>query len=476
MAQEDSTIDWYLISLDKLKKFSIVLIVIAIAVGAFIYRDLFAASPKSKAAAAIEDAEQSLNELAAAEDFQEFRSEFDAGQAELTTAQQRFNAAEYRGAEQAALEAQSIIAAALARVSGEKQSAAQFLNVEGNVEYQAGGGEFRRATVRTKLKKGDWVRTGSSSSAELFFADGSLYTIGSDALLEIYPTGTGSSSARPESVKMQIGSIQVNTADVNSLVTTPGTRVMVNSDSTTLVDVDEATKSTEVAALRGSAAVQPRSGGSSLAIREGQRVTASGTGSLGAVENYVSPPGLTTPPDNSVIPATSGRIIELNWRPVGAAAAYVLQVSRSRLFGHTEIDARRDRPSARVRLTSEGSFFWRVASINENGEAGPFSPHRRFRVTGIGDSPAAAAARDQEPPTLSVKSPIPFGGEFYLIEGQAEPGASVFVNDLEVEVSSDGSFRKLISFGKVGYNDVIVKAVDPAGNQTIKRERVLVEE
>lgn len=475
MAQEESSIDWYLISLDKLKKISIVLIVLAIGVAAFIYRDQFTASPRAKAAAAIEDAEQSLNELAAAENLQEFITEFDEGQAQLTRAQERFNAGDFVIAEQAALESQSVVGAALARVSGEKQAAAQFLNVEGNVEYQTGGGEFRRATVRTKLKKGDWVRTGSSSSAELFFADGSLYTIGSSALLEIYPTGS-SASSRPESVKMQIGSIEVNTADDHSLVTTPGTRIVVNSDSTTLVGVDEETLSTAVAALRGSAAVQPSRGGERLAIAEGQRVTASRTGSIGQVETYLQPPGLATPPDNAVIPATSGRIIELKWAAVPSSEGYQLQVSRSRLFGHTEIDAHRNRPSARVRLTSEGSFFWRVASVRPGGEVGPFSPHRRFRVTGIGDSPASAAARDQEPPTLSVRSPIPFGGEFYLIEGQAEPGASVFVNDLEVEVNSDGSFRKLISFGKVGYNDVIVKAVDPAGNQTVNRERVLVEE
>ena len=220
MSQEESTIDWYLISLDRLKKFGLVLLVLAVGVGVFLYRDLITQSPKAKAQAAIQDAEQSLNELAAAENFQEFRAEFDEGQQLLTTAQEQFNMGEYSLAEQSALEAHSIVGATLARVSGEKQAAAQFLNIEGNVEYQAGGGEFRRATARTKLKKGDWVRTGSNSSAELFFADGSLYTVGPDALLEIYPAGASSGTARAESVKMQIGSIEINTADDTSMVTT----------------------------------------------------------------------------------------------------------------------------------------------------------------------------------------------------------------------------------------------------------------
>jgi hypothetical protein len=474
-SNSESTIDWYLISVDKLRKIGIVLIVLAVAGGGWLYRDLILGSPKSRAESAIRDAEQSLNQLAAAENFQEFRSEFDRSQAKLTQAQEQFRAGSYASAEDLALQAQSTVAAALARVSGDRQAAAQFLNVDGTVEYQAAGGRFQRATVRTKLQKGDWVRTGPNSSAELFFADGSLYTVGPNALLEVYPAGDASRSAPFQSVKMQIGSIEVNTADDISTVTTPGTRIVVSSASTTLVGVNQA-EATEVAAVRGSASIQSVRGGEALSLDEGQKLTASGAGDLSQVEQYVQAPALASPTDNAVIPASSGRIMELRWREVPSATGYRLQVSRSRLFGRTEIDAPRDRPVARVRLTSEGSFFWRVASVGPDGEVGPFSPHRRFRVTGIGDSPAASAGRDQEPPTLIVRPPKPFGGQFYLIEGRAEPGASVFVNDEEVQVTLDGSFRRLVSFNKVGFNDLIIKAVDPSGNQTIRRERILVEE
>jgi hypothetical protein len=471
----ESAIEWYLISVDKLRKIAVVLIVLALAGGGWLYRDLIVGSPKNRAESAVRDAEHSLNELAAAENFQEFRSDFNRGQTKLTQAQEQLRAGSYAPAEDLALQAQSTVAAALARVSGDRQSAAQFLNVDGNVEYQAAGAQFQRATVRTKLQKGDWVRTGPNSSAELFFADGSLYTVGPSALLEIYPAGGAARSARSDSVKMQIGSIEINTADDTSTVTTPGTRIVVGSASTTLVGVD-ATEKTEVAALRGSASIEPARGGQALPLAEGEKLTASSEGELSSVEQYVKAPALAVPPDNAVIPASSGRIMDLRWNAVPSAAGYRLQVSRSRLFGRTEIDAPRDRPAARVRLTSEGSFFWRVASVGPDGEVGPFSPHRRFRVTGIGDSPSAAASRDQKPPTLIVRSPKPFGGQFYLIEGRAEPGASVFVNDEEVQVTSDGSFRKLVSFNKVGFNDLVIKAVDPSGNQTIKRDRVLVEE
>ena len=50
------------------------------------------------------------------------------------------------------------------------------------------------------------------------------------------------------------------------------------------------------------------------------------------------------------------------------------------------------------------------------------------------------------------------------------------VNDEEVDVESNGHFKKLISFNKIGRNSVVVKAVNAAGKQTIQSETVLVEE
>jgi len=52
----------------------------------------------------------------------------------------------------------------------------------------------------------------------------------------------------------------------------------------------------------------------------------------------------------------------------------------------------------------------------------------------------------------------------------------VFVNDEEADVETNCHFKKLVSFNKVGQNTVIVKAVDAAGNPTVKSQVVLVEE
>ena len=144
-----------------------------------------------------------------------------------------------------------------------------------------------------------------------------------------------------------------------------------------------------------------------------------------------------------------------------------------------EINSKRQKMTASAKVTSEGAFYWRVASIGADGEVGPFSPFRRFRVSGGGRDTSGGGgvnASDATPPTLTLKRPQPIGGAYYIIEGTTEPGSTVFINEEEVDVESSGHFKKLIVFAKIGQNAVVVKAVDPAGNQTVQSQTVLVEE
>jgi hypothetical protein len=89
---------------------------------------------------------------------------------------------------------------------------------------------------------------------------------------------------------------------------------------------------------------------------------------------------------------------------------------------------------------------------------------------------AGAINREAPPPNLQLKRPYPIGGPFYMIEGSTDPGCTVFINDEEVDVESNGHFKKLVSFNKIGRNAVVVKSVNAAGKQTVQSETVLVEE
>ena len=469
-------IDWYLISIDRLKKIGIVLLVLLLAGGAYLYWDYTNKNPRLRAERAIADAQEALNELAASKDFASFRTEFDSGNKKLEEAKGLLTAAQYPQAEESAGQAQTIVAAALAKIPGEEDADAQFLTVEGDVQFQKNGaGDFRKADARTALFNGDWVKTGGGASAELIFSNGSLYTVGPNALLEIYAAMSPGTTRKQNSVEMQIGSVEINTSDAASTVRTPGTQVVVSSQSTAQVGVDSQTKTTQVVNLRGTAGIGGTGGQPEVTLNAGQQISATPQGQLSEVRDVLMPPALLGPADNQVFQAASDRRVEFNWSDRQEAVGYQLQVSRSRLFSRNEINSRRSEPRAAARVTADGPFFWRVASIDNSGRTGPYSPFRRFRVSGL-SGPSSTATTDKTPPSLQLKDPYRLGGATYQFEGKTEPGATVFINDQEIDAQSDGTFRKLITFERLGINVVVIKAIDPAGNTTVQQQRVRYEE
>jgi hypothetical protein len=66
-------------------------------------------------------------------------------------------------------------------------------------------------------------------------------------------------------------------------------------------------------------------------------------------------------------------------------------------------------------------------------------------------------------------------GNLFLIFGKTERGAVVTVNADPADVGTDGSFKKTVTIERDGYANLVIKAVDASGNETIRRMRVFVE-
>jgi cbb3-type cytochrome oxidase subunit 3 len=465
-------IDWYLVSIERLKQIGIVILVLLLGGGAWWFYSNQKRNPRSSAEAAIAEARQALNTLAASKDFPSHRSDFDRAQHKLDEAGTKLAAGNYPEAESAAVESQTFSRAALSGKGGAENDA-QFLTVEGDVQYQKSStSDWTTAESRTPLFNGDWVKTGRGASAELIFSNGSLYTIGANALLEVYSQFNPSTSRKNNSVQMQVGSVEVATTDDASSVRTPGSQVTIDSESTTQVGVDPQ-KTTAVLTEKGSASVTPSDGGAVVKLAVGDKITATPQGALSAVRKLPMPPALLTPSDNQVFLVTADSRVQFSWDAVPGAAGYQLQVSRSRLFTSLEINSQRQKTTASAQVTAEGAFYWRVAATS-GGEIGPFSAFRRFRVNGAGHE--GTPAPDAPAPLLTLKRPYPIGGPFYMIEGNTDPGATVLINDEDADVEADGHFKKLVSFNKIGRNLVVVKATNAAGKQTRLSETVNVEE
>lgn len=463
-------IDWYLISIDRLKQIGLVLFLLALGGAGWWFWHNQKTNPKTKAESAIADARQALNALAGSADFNAHRSEFNRAQQKLDEANTHLGRSRFEQAHTVAVESQTISRAAMSG-GGDLESDAQFLTVEGDVKFQKGAaGEWKDADARTALMNGDWVKTGDRASAELIFSSGTLYTVGANALLEIYSSVNPATSRKTNTVKMRVGSVEVATTSDTSTVRTPGTQVVVEQQSTAQVGVDE--QKNTIVSMRGAASVTPEGGGAPIRLASGEKVSSTPDGTLSPVKKLTMPPALLSPGDNQVFQLSPKLQTQMIWQAQTGATGYMLQVSRSRLFSTQEINQRLQKTSATAEVTSEGSFYWRVASVGPDGDVGPFSAFRRFRVSGG----TKTATSDRTAPILRMKAPFHVGGQFYTIAGVTEPGATVFINEEEVDVASGGAFQKLVAFDKVGRNVVVIKSVDAAGNQKVESQVVIVEE
>jgi hypothetical protein len=167
--------------------------------------------------------------------------------------------------------------------------------------------------------------------------------------------------------------------------------------------------------------------------------------------------------------------VDLKWTKVPEAVRYRLQISRSRLFvpDATEVDLDdRVQTQARVKVSREGSYFWRVAAIDPSGITSDWSLVRRFKMAT--EPIKAGSGGDTTPPDLTVFPPQQMGNLF-LIYGKTEPGAIVTVNAEPADVEPDGSFKKTITVERDGAAVLVVKSVDASGNETVRRVRVFVE-
>ena len=124
-----------------------------------------------------------------------------------------------------------------------------------------------------------------------------------------------------------------------------------------------------------------------------------------------------------------------------------------------------------MRVSREGSYYWRIAAISPEGLVSDWSAVRRFRML---TEPPPVQAGTGQPPPLTVSTPQQMGSLF-LIFGKTSPGAIVTVNAEPADVEPDGSFKKTITLDREGYAMLVVKSVDPAGNETVKKLRVFVE-
>ncbi|MGQ9495484.1 MAG: hypothetical protein ACUVRY_04385 [Thermoanaerobaculaceae bacterium] len=400
------------------------------------------------------------------------RGEFDQATLLLDQAKEDFAHRDFPAAAARAEDALQRFQLILKLINREFVGAAQIIAVSGRVEVQrANQTTWEKAKEKQSLFNGDFVKTAADAGAEVLFADGTVYHVGPDSLLEIHREARGGVRPEPGEVKIKVGYVNVSTALSPSNVVTESAGVQIHQDSRVGVEVAE-DSTTTVAAYAGRARVSGASG-DTVELADRQAITASREGKLSSRRAIPEPPLLESPQANAYLNMDESDRVVLSWRPVAGAQAYKVQVSRSRLFAPAslEVEATRKDPSVTLRLRLPGTYYWRVAAIGRENTTSEWSSPRSFRgYTGTRVEELA----DTTPPVLSVQKPQQMGNLF-LIQGQTEPGTTVTINGELVAVAGDGTFKKTLSINREGRNVIVVRATDAAGNKTEHREVVFVE-
>ncbi len=465
-------IDWVVVRVNTLRR-AVALTatgLVAAALLAFGYSRLHL-PPEAQARRAIERAEKARSELADRPVSRMWQQELDGAKRQLEGAREAYSDERWDLSLDLARKAGQRFNAILGAGDHQVVGVGQVLTFTGEVSVQrAGKPEWAGAQKGMPVFNGDFVRTGDNGSAEILFADGTLYRVSPSSLLEIHHQ---TRTTAPGKVKMVVGHINVYTSTQPSTVATDSLEATVERDSRVAVDVRGRKQSAVVAAYSGRAEVRGSAGGQvSLGSRE--RVTVEADGALRAKGRIPDPPRPRQPADNSVFDLTATRVITLRWELPAPGLESHLQVSRSRRFqqGALDVDApHRKRSSARLKLVAPGVYSWRVAAVDDSGTESEWSWVRTFQVA---SADRHMPLEDQTPPRLKVE-PARQMGRLFIVEGHTEVGATVSINGEAVDVGTDGHFRKAVEVMQEGWNELVVAAVDPAGNRAERRQRVYVE-
>jgi hypothetical protein len=352
------------------------------------------------------------------------------------------------------------------------ETGARFQSIDGSVEVKrASTLEWLPATRAIVLQQNDLVRTRSGGTAEIRFADGTLFNVRPDSLITIEES-TQNPVSRQQRVALSIQSGQANFTTATravlgtTTISTPTLRTTVQRETVGSMQVEQS-GATGLRIFRGGGEAQTKTGQRiNLASNEGVRVDAAGAAGPKTALPVV--PQLTAPPNQTefAFPDLAQGITLLLWNPVSGASGYRVMVDYSASFARPLYDRQRQGATQmELRGLDAGSYYWKVAAIDAKGVEGGFSELWRFTLS-------RAPATSVQPP-LSVDT-LELKGNVLHVRGRTEPGASLLLNGERLEVQADGAFNEFLTFDVSSGSSVLLRSTGTRGGVAELRRRVTV--
>ncbi len=473
-------LDWFTVSYRSIVLGIATLVLAAGAVGgAVYYKYVYEGSPKKRAAESISAAEKSLEQASSQATPAEGTELKETAQRLLAEARRHFDASNFEDATRSAEQSQMSARRLLSLLKGEVARAAQFYKIEGDVRVKkAREMVWIPAEKGMPLSAGDQIKTSSRSAAQIIYFNGTITTVTPGSLLEIKEL-YDNPSTRIQQVREQLreGRIASMTQDTTAEgsfheIATTNTVATTQQRANLEVAYDDRQGRTRLAVHSGRTKVASTQGGAGVALEAGEGVEVDREARVSEKTTLPPTPLLEEPIDHKIIQlgdADEGAV-ELSWQKIPGARRYRVQVAGQALFSETLADRTVSSSSDTFARATEGSYYWRVSALFDDGTEGPPSEVRKFRVVAGTLSPIG----DRNPPPLSIEDFLPFATQV-IVRGKTEPGATLTVDGNRIDVYDDGSFTSVIPLRRAGTVKLIFIAQDVAGNSTRLERTVTVD-
>lgn len=231
------------------------------------------------------------------------------------------------------------------------------------------------------LHVGDVVQTEQLSGTELSFDTGSVVRVQPDSRIDL-----GGSAEQPTAAwRVQSGRVGFSVGDRVTRIVTPTVTTTAVGGTSGHLHV-RASGDTRVKIFRGQAEVETTTG-ETITLLENEAVDVGAHGQAGERQVLPRPPK-PLPPTIKAVPSHAAPLestAELAWEPVIDAKTYRVSLDYNVTQANLQLSAALDapgltRPRHELAGLDTGSYFWRVAAVNEAGLEGAFSRVSSFRV------------------------------------------------------------------------------------------------
>ena len=350
------------------------------------------------------------------------------------------------------------------------QQQAHFTNLDGTVRVKRNNSNvWQNASYDLPLSKGDVIQTGPEGIAKVVFTDGSNYTIKQDSLIVVEDNSTNEAQQTQVAVQVTTGTVDLATATYSqgssSRVIVAGATASLGPESSAQVHNDNLNNDHTILLKQGSGQVARN--GEVVRLGSYERISFKAEDVKMTRLKEVGPPTLITPANMSPIFATkdSGQL-DFTWTPMPNTRAYHLRISKNPYFTQLTEDRTVAAPEVKLGSLPEGSYYWAVQSIDQQGKESIESEHNKFTI--IAKSAASTLALTLDPFVQH--------GHVIEVRGKTDPSARVMVNGDEVPViGSDGTFRYYTPPLSSGENSITVTAQNSKGGVSTQTQKIVIQ-